>query len=520
MSVELASQKNTRNALVSNSLKKNATANYVGQAYVMLIGILITPFYLQYLGAESYGLIGFFALLHTWLNLLDIGLTPTVGRQIAFARGQVNGFVEFKKLLRSFELIFFVLSLSTIFAVYLSSDWLATEWITAAELDSDTIAYCITLMGFLVGLRWFAGLYRSGINGLEDQVWLNVANVVISSLKFLGALFLLANISNDIRHFFEYQLFIGIIEILVLALRFYRKLPSVKERVSIFSFHWAVVRGIAPFALGVAYSTGIWIFVSQVDKLVLSGTLALSEFGYFSLVILVASSIAAVSSPISQAIQPRMTYLISSGQDAEMLKLYRNATQVVVLISISVSIIVAVFAEVIIYAWTGDKVAAIWAKDVLFWYALGNGVLAVFAFQYYLQVAYGRLRLHVQGATIAAIVDVPIMIYIALTYGALGAGIAWFILRVIWWLVWTPIVHQRFIPGIHFEWFFKDVMPVILTITFVVFIADELFLLDVNDSRIELFLSLLGLGTLVLLLSSFSSSFIRERIFKAIVKNE
>ncbi|GFZ58154.1 hypothetical protein ALO70_200063 [Pseudomonas amygdali pv. eriobotryae] len=50
----------------SRSIIRNTVLNYSGQAYVMLVGILIMPFYLGHLGAEAYGLIGFFTLLQAW----------------------------------------------------------------------------------------------------------------------------------------------------------------------------------------------------------------------------------------------------------------------------------------------------------------------------------------------------------------------------------------------------------------------------------------------------------------------
>ena len=65
------------------SIKRNSIANYIGQSYTILIGIVITPLYLQYLGAEAYGLVGFFALMQAWMSLLDMGLSPTLGRQVA-----------------------------------------------------------------------------------------------------------------------------------------------------------------------------------------------------------------------------------------------------------------------------------------------------------------------------------------------------------------------------------------------------------------------------------------------------
>jgi O-antigen/teichoic acid export membrane protein len=64
-------------------LKKNILANYASQIYVTLIGIFMVPLYIKYMGAEAYGLVGFFAMLQAWFNLLDMGLTPTTARETA-----------------------------------------------------------------------------------------------------------------------------------------------------------------------------------------------------------------------------------------------------------------------------------------------------------------------------------------------------------------------------------------------------------------------------------------------------
>ncbi len=44
-------------------LIRNITANYISQFYVMLIGILMLPVYIRYIGVETYGLVGFFVML-------------------------------------------------------------------------------------------------------------------------------------------------------------------------------------------------------------------------------------------------------------------------------------------------------------------------------------------------------------------------------------------------------------------------------------------------------------------------
>jgi len=499
-------------------VKRNTIANYIGQSYTILIAIAITPLYLQYLGAEAYGLVGFFALMQAWLNLLDLGLSPTLGRQVAYAKGQINGFEFFKRLLKSFEIIFFGLALLIVGIVYLSNEWIAQGWIKAEIIDLNTLSYCVSLMGVMIALRWFSGLYRSGINGLEDQVWLNAANIVIISLKFIGALILLAFITQDIQHFFEYQLVIGIIEVLIFSWRLYRKLPQTERSPGLVAFDWNAVKNVAPFALSIAYTAGIWILITQTDKLVLSGVLSLADFGYFSLVALVAGGVTALSGPIAQAIMPRMTLLLSQGKKDEMLRIYRQSSQVVAVIAFSVSLTIGLYAEPLIYAWTGDRNAATWGAEVLLWFALGNGILALSAFQYYLQNAHGQLRLHVIGSTISAVIQLPIIYVAATNYGAIGAGMAWFGFRLVWFLWWTPIVHSRFVPGFHLAWLFKDLLPVIVTTVALAFSLKAVMPLELDQSRGMLFTEMLILGVVVLGISSLSIPLLRSYLKSKFIK--
>jgi hypothetical protein len=96
----------------------------------MLVGIIMIPYYISNLGAESYGLVGFFSLLSTWMNLLDMGMTPTLSREVSAARGKKNGMFAFQKLLRSFEIIFFCTSIIVFVLIFIFRNWLSSEWIS------------------------------------------------------------------------------------------------------------------------------------------------------------------------------------------------------------------------------------------------------------------------------------------------------------------------------------------------------------------------------------------------------
>ena len=65
------------------SVRRNAIANFVGQGWTALIGLAFIPIYIRLLGIEAYGLVGVFAVLQSWLAILDLGLTPTLSREMA-----------------------------------------------------------------------------------------------------------------------------------------------------------------------------------------------------------------------------------------------------------------------------------------------------------------------------------------------------------------------------------------------------------------------------------------------------
>ena len=64
-------------------VKKNFAANLAGSGWAALTGLACTPLYIKFLGMEAYGLIGFFLMLQGVVNILDLGLSPTMTREMA-----------------------------------------------------------------------------------------------------------------------------------------------------------------------------------------------------------------------------------------------------------------------------------------------------------------------------------------------------------------------------------------------------------------------------------------------------
>lgn len=438
------------------SLKKNVTFNYIGQFYTAFIGILILPFYLQELGAEAFGLIGFFTLLLAWLQLLDLGMTPTLGREVARLKGDISSHHELRTVVRTLEVVFFFVAVVVTCLIFLEREWFALEWLSFNELDGDLVASCVGIMAAIVGVRWLTSLYMSGIYAYEQQVWINLVNIFIVSLRYPGALAVVYLTYGNILMFFAYQLALSVIEFFIYMIKLYRLMPEVNERVR---FSSRTFKRIAPFALSIGYTAGIWVFITQLDKLLFSKILPLAEYGYLTLVASLAGGILLLSGPIGKAVLPRMTSLLAAGKEADMLKIYMTGTKLVSVIVAPIVAVIACFPKEVVYVWTGNVEAALWVEPILPLYALGFGVLTVSAFQYYLQYAHGRLKHHVYYGTVSAIISIPLIFYAAYNYGPVGVAWVWFIFRVVSILFWAPYVHHKFAPGIHLPWIFKNVVP-------------------------------------------------------------
>jgi O-antigen/teichoic acid export membrane protein len=162
------------------SLKKNIIANYVSQFSMILIGLLMMPMYIKYMGTEAYGLVGLYMMLQAWMQLLDMGMTPTLIRETARFRGGNISRTELKQLFRTLETIFLCIASSAALAAFLFSGLVAASWLKVEHIPLNTVQLSLLLIALAVTLRWVSSLYRGIITGFEWLVWLSTYNICIA----------------------------------------------------------------------------------------------------------------------------------------------------------------------------------------------------------------------------------------------------------------------------------------------------------------------------------------------------
>ena len=494
------------------SLKKNIITSYISQAYVIIVGILVFPLYISEMGAEAYGLVGFFSMLQVVFNLMDLGLSATISRETARNRAGVHSNILYLQLYRALNILFIIIALSGGLILFFLSRYIAVKWLNIENISFIDVTYAIQVMALTIPFRWMTGLYRGVVIGNEKIVWLSVFNVLIATLRFLFVLPVMWLWGSTPMVFFSYQFIVALLEYAGLFYKSNHLLPYL-NKIQKSKIGWSIrpIKNHLKFALSIAMTSGIWVFVTQTDKIIMSKILTLEEYGYFTLSVLVASGILMISAPISKSILPRLSKLSAEKKEEEFFRVYRKATQLVTIIAGSASILIVVLAKPILWVWTGDEKIVEICSPILQLYAAGYGVLAVSAFPYYLQYAIGKLSLHIIGSILYVSTLIPLLLYATQTYGMIGAGYAWLIVNLLYMMIWTGIVHNNYAKGIHLKWLSNDILKLIILPTlFTVAISQTISIDDRLNLLIELIIILCAVITITILPSNYMNDILEK----------
>ena len=185
-----------------NALKKNIVASFAGNIWQVIMGLAFIPLYIKFLGVESYGLIGFYAMLQGVLSVLDMGLSAILTRELARLSVTPGKNQEMHNLVRTLEIIYWLLAVLSGIIIVAIAPFAAHHWLKASELSPQTIEQSIRIMGFAMALQWPASFYSGGLVGLQRQIMLNGVNICMSTLRGVGVVLVLYFITPTVQAFF------------------------------------------------------------------------------------------------------------------------------------------------------------------------------------------------------------------------------------------------------------------------------------------------------------------------------
>lgn len=488
-------------------LKRNLIANYFDQGWVALMSFAFIPIYIKYLGIESYGLIGLFALMQAWCSLLDLGLSPTLNREISRYVGGAQNSFSIHDTLRSIEVVMLFIVASIVLGVWISSGWLARNWLQSEALPIDAISQSLSIMGIVVALRFVEGIYRSAIIGMQRQVLFSAVNSLLATLRSFGALAILMWISSTIQAFFIWQCLISFFSLSLLIGITYRTLPKAKYGGR---FSFAALREVRTFAFGMMGLTLLSLLLMQSDKIILSKLLSLSEFGRYTLASVFAGALYMTVAPIGQAWFPKLVELQAGNHHAKFTKSFHQGAQMVSVCMGSAAIVIIVFSEYILQIWTGDYALAHKSAALLSLLTFGNFINGLMWIPYQAQLAHGWTGLATRINISLILFVVPAYFLIIPSFGPEGAAWVWVCVNLFYFLIGARFMYQKILIGEMRQWYWNDVLrPLIFTAAIVIFLY---LVMPADLERFSKFAWILGAGLLALVTSTLSANYVLQEV--------
>ena len=328
-------------------LQRDLAANLGARFWSMLLNLLAVPIYLRHLGAEAYGLIGLMLVLENLSALMDSGLGLTLNREMARRGIRTTGDDPTwrdtrRDFLATLQLAHWALALVCASLVFFGAPLIAQHWVQAKVLDPGMIASCLRWMSLSVAGSVIFSFYQGGLFGAGQQVSVNVVVILFSTLRLGGCMALLTFVTPAPATFFAVQGITLAAQAATSGLLLWHLLPRDGQRARTDLRYIKQVWSFAAVVSGNAFLTAA---VSQALNVVLSRTLSLGDFGYYTIAGSVAGTLWAVALPLTAPFFPRFAELWAQGETRRLAEIYHRASQLVTVAVAPLAVILATFAN-------------------------------------------------------------------------------------------------------------------------------------------------------------------------------
>jgi len=444
-------------------LIRNLIFNFAGKFSSIALNLLITPYCINKLGIEAYGLIGFFILLLNLCTIFDAGLGFTVNKELAQQSVSKDNNAHIAEFLKTTEYIYWFIAVFLGVIICCFSPYISLHWLQIKQLSNADVKTCIFLMGWAIAFQWPSSLYSSGLLGLQLHDKLNIALTSISLLRALGIFLIYEFGAPSVVSFFYYQAMISLLQSILYKFLLWKYLPKCSTRPR---FNFALLSKVWNFALGASGIGILSMILINLDKVILSKKISLDHYGCYSLACNIASSLYLIITPLFSTFFPKYSQIFALNDLEKLKAMYHKTNQLMSALVFPAALTIALFSQEILSILTKDTFVKENTYILASCLTIGTMFNALMNFPFALQLASGWTRLALIQNTISVIVLVPILFFCVDKYGVQAAPLIWVIHNLACIFCIIPLVHRKLLSGELKNWYIQDnLLPFLTTLT-------------------------------------------------------
>jgi len=453
-----------------NPAKKNVIWNLFGGAWVGVLVVIATPWYVTLLGFEGYAIVGLWSVMQVMMGLLDIGMGAALVREFADSRGDRND-LEFKRnLLKTLEIVYWVVAGILVLILMFAASWIVDHWLQLNSLPVLTIRNAILLMAIALGFQFPCGLYINGLAGMQEHARLNALHIMGNTLRYgTGVAMLLWR--ADLVWFFVVQAIVAAIQTFATRKILWVMISVVGASPAVFSIK--LLQRLWSFSIGMALTSGSAVLLANVDRIALSKMVSAEDLGKYAVAFTATGLLQMGIQPFYRVFYPRYSELVSAGDTSRLRAEYYQSSRLMAVIIIPLGFIGWAFAPQILYGWIEKYDHTI--IDIFRWLLIGTLFSGIMWLPVAFQQAHGWTTLHASMIISALLIGTPIMLYSIKNFGVTGATVLWIIHGVQGITLGLWLMHRRLLKGELSTWYITVLMPPILSSSVIVIISKWLY---------------------------------------------
>jgi len=436
-------------------LKSNVLFNLIGNGWLGVLTLIVTPVQVRLLGVEAFGFVGLIAILQVLLGSLDLGISATVTKVLSSDHSGDRQ--ESIKAANTASTIYWLTALAIGGLALLLSETIATDWLTNTSLDTKSVHTSLQLIGIYLCLRWPVAFYMSVLSGLQRMDLLNTIKILVHTLRLGGSVIVLLFVPT-LTAFLLWFALSSAIELLLYYAVARKLLPQLR---------------LTPYFSKQAFS-GLWrystqmnligltaLVLSQADRIAVTKLLSLEALGYYTIAYTAATIVSLIQNAINSASFPAFSFSHSRGAQNELTARYNKASQLMSLVVVLPCCAITFFGHAILSFWIDAKTADAATVSMML-LAIGFSLNAVVSNAYMATISCGQPAISLKVNLFGLMIYLPALFAAITHFGLIGAAASYAGLNIFYLLTLLPIVQNRIIRQGYFKSLQKNLCPFIV----------------------------------------------------------
>jgi len=378
--------------------------------------IFMTPFIIDSLGVEDFGLWCLIFSIISMFALLDFGLGTAVVKTVASSK-QLTIQQRNDKLSTYFSLYMLIAITSSVLLLIISFNIDKLFSLDEIYISNAKILIWILLFRSIV-VALPLGMFRSvlfGFGHINEIAFIQIGATIIYAI--LTIIFLSNGLG--IVYLAFANLIAGIIESVLFFTIAIKAIPGLK--INLLKTRLVYVKEIASLSVAAIIIQTAGMIMLKSDPIIIKYFLSLTAVSLYSVALKVAENYHILMKQISHVIAPRICKLWSSNSYAEVNNLYLNSTKHIFAIASTGAAIIAMNATFILQLWLGNEFIA--AAPILIVLICSAAILAPQLIAGDLLIMSGHHKTNAIAASISVITNLIISVLLIQYVGIIGVAL-------------------------------------------------------------------------------------------------